>query len=333
MIVKALIKSVDYSSNVVTIRVPLFETAWSSDEVTFNATLINQPGLNSKYEVGDVVLAAFDNDLLHEVYIIGKVYLGPNESIGESSAKLSSVEISNSVVLPADTKLNFTKSDSSVNTGIRSITTLNDLYELIIDENKVITANPAETKDSDLLLSSIQIGKKNYRVQVQPRQQNIPYKAFYANGEKNVFYEVYPDDPPGKFMYVQSNPDAIATVQDFQGEITVTNFNVYIKDSLLKMGVYPNFNGLQFCNASIISVDNSWPTHFEEAIRTLFEINDQEEIDSIHFQAIGGVYSAAECSLKIEVYLFDPDEQTAHVAEAAIINRYSGSAMTAVSYR
>ena len=73
MIVKGLIKTIDFTDNSCTVRLPLFETAASQGEVVLPATILIQPGMYNGYAEGDVVFVDFENDTLSRPIVIGKL--------------------------------------------------------------------------------------------------------------------------------------------------------------------------------------------------------------------------------------------------------------------
>lgn len=151
---------------------------------------------------------------------------------------------------------------------------------------------------------------------------NIPEKAFYTNG--TYFYEVNPSTPTW-----QASSQYIRRISDFSGTANVNNLETYLKQTLLGMASgFPNFEGLQFCNASIIPISDTWPSRFDSAIKTVLGISNSYKVDSIRIQAIGAKYSAAECSLKIEVYLWNTSQAKAYLGQCVIISRSSGTSIS-----
>ena len=152
---------------------------------------------------------------------------------------------------------------------------------------------------------------------------NIPEKAFYCDND--YFYEVSPTTPTW-----QASSQYIRRVNDYSGSVNVGSIEQYFKITLLGMAQgYPGFEGLQFCNASIISCGyRQFPSNFEESLKRLLSIPSSYEIDSIRLQAIGSKWSAAECSLKIELYLWSYKDSEPHMAEAVIVSTDDGVGIT-----
>ena len=76
MIVKGIIKSIDYSGNTCTVRIPIFESAANENEVVISAILSTLPGIYNGYKEEDVVFIAFENNDYDMPVVIGKLYLG-----------------------------------------------------------------------------------------------------------------------------------------------------------------------------------------------------------------------------------------------------------------
>ena len=96
MIVKGLIKTINFSDNSCTVRLPIFETAASQGEVILKAVMLTQPGLYNGYSEGDIVFVDFENDKLNQPIILGKLYLGAAKE--EASPVHSSLAVSNLTV-------------------------------------------------------------------------------------------------------------------------------------------------------------------------------------------------------------------------------------------
>ena len=71
MIVKGIIKTIDFSDNSCKVRIPLFETAASSGEVILKAIMLIQPGSYNGYVEGDVVFVDFENNDLGQPIVCG----------------------------------------------------------------------------------------------------------------------------------------------------------------------------------------------------------------------------------------------------------------------
>ena len=134
MIVKGLIKSIDYSDNSCMVRLPIFETAATKSEVVLKAVLLAQPGMYNGYKEGDVVFVDFENDKLNQPIIIGKLFLGPaKESEAPTALSVANLAVSKSATLPIDTKLVLEDSGGAVpvENGITSYKSLTDIIKAL----------------------------------------------------------------------------------------------------------------------------------------------------------------------------------------------------------
>lgn len=159
MIVKGLIKSIDFADNSCKVRLPIFETAASSGEVVLKATILIQPGMYNGYAEGDVVFVDFENDKLSQPIVIGKLYLGAgkeSEIPSHAALSVSNLNVTRSATLPIDTKLVLDDVGDTVpvENGITSYKSITDiikaLYKAEADVDQV-------THDQTEMVSKIQV--------------------------------------------------------------------------------------------------------------------------------------------------------------------------------
>lgn len=134
MIVKGLIKSIDYSDNSCMVRLPIFETAATKSEVVLKAVMLSQPGMYNGYAEGDVVFVDFENDKLNQPIVIGKLFLGPaKENTAPTALSVANLTVSKSATLPIDTKLVLEDSGGAVpvENGITSYKSLTDIIKAL----------------------------------------------------------------------------------------------------------------------------------------------------------------------------------------------------------
>mgnify|MGYP003292549718 CR=1 FL=1 len=108
MIVKGIIKTINFSENSCTVRLPLFETAAAQGEVILDAIISIQPGLYNGYTEGDVVFVDFENNKLSQPIIVGKLYLGAAKEAAAgapSAMTVSNLKVTTQATLPVDTRL------------------------------------------------------------------------------------------------------------------------------------------------------------------------------------------------------------------------------------
>ena len=107
MTVKGLIKSIDYTGNTCTVRIPTFESAANDSEVCLPANIAMTPGLYNNYKEGDVVYVAFENNQLESPIVIGKLFLGTATEQKDPRGALNcdTIYSSTPISIPIDTKL------------------------------------------------------------------------------------------------------------------------------------------------------------------------------------------------------------------------------------
>lgn len=139
MITKGVIKTINYSNNTCTVRIPLFETAGSSGEVIFTATFMIQPGIYNGYSEGDVVFVDFEDNKLSYPIIIGKLFKGATTELANkklSSITASSLQVSKDATIPLTTKLSFSNPETTrvkVDRDYSNYKTLLDIIKAIKD--------------------------------------------------------------------------------------------------------------------------------------------------------------------------------------------------------
>ena len=134
MIVKGIIKSIDYQGNTCVVRIPLFETASGDKNVEITATFATLPGIYNGYKENDVVFVGFENNVIDKPIVLGKLYLGADIEGKEARGAINcdnfkaeapiSIPIDSKLVLDNDSK-NLT--DVNVNNGLSSYNTIADI--------------------------------------------------------------------------------------------------------------------------------------------------------------------------------------------------------------
>jgi hypothetical protein len=108
MITKGIIKSINRLENSCMVRIPLLEAA-AGPEVEMPAIIVTQPGMSNGYKEKDIVMVSFENGKIDHPVVIGKLYLGANDSSNEVVGALScnSLTVGENATLPLTTKLTF----------------------------------------------------------------------------------------------------------------------------------------------------------------------------------------------------------------------------------
>ena len=159
MIVKGLIKSINFSDNSCRVRLPVFETAASQGEVVVTAIMSIQPGLYNGYNEGDVVFVDFENNRLNQPVVVGKLYLGSaKETTAKASGSLSvsNLKVSSNATLPIDTKLVLDRTGTTVDVdnGITSYKSITDIIKALYKAESSVTK---VSEDQSQVISKIEV--------------------------------------------------------------------------------------------------------------------------------------------------------------------------------
>lgn len=85
MITRAIINKIDYESNKIRVRIPIYDGAQNSQESTSDddlswASVLCIPGLIIDYKIGDIVIVGFEDDDIGKPIILGYLRLSNGES-------------------------------------------------------------------------------------------------------------------------------------------------------------------------------------------------------------------------------------------------------------
>ena len=141
MLTKGEIKTINDNNNTGTVRVPLFETSDSNDQVIIDAIFVIPPGIFNGYRPGDIVEVGFENSSLTPAVVLGRLYLGANiENQKTPNGTLcgDQLRISKYAELPVSTKLLSEKSDTVADSKTNAAS-FKSIGDLIIEINKLKT--------------------------------------------------------------------------------------------------------------------------------------------------------------------------------------------------
>ena len=141
MLTKGEIKTINYNNNTGTVRVPLFETSDSNDQVIIDAIFVIPPGIFNGYRPGDIVEVGFENSSLTPAVILGRLYLGANienQKTPNGTICGDQLRISKYAELPVSTKLLSEKSDKVADSET-NVASFKSIVDLIIEINKLKT--------------------------------------------------------------------------------------------------------------------------------------------------------------------------------------------------
>lgn len=164
MIIKGILKTIDYNNNSCTVRLPLFETTNNSGEVVLPAIFLVQPGMFNGYNEGDIVFVDFENNKLDAPIIIGKLYLGSEKETSSSQKgglKIADLTVDSSATLPLDTKLIFDDPSTThvpVDNRYSNYKSLLDIINAInATEDTVASVNKELLDNSEAAISEIKV--------------------------------------------------------------------------------------------------------------------------------------------------------------------------------
>lgn len=116
MVTKGILQNINYTGNTCRVRIPYFETVgMQNNEAVFDATIAGAPGSYNGYKENDVVYVAFEDGAASAPVVIGKLYLGVSSenSNGTGALNCSDLIVTNSAILPLDTKLSYSSKYST----------------------------------------------------------------------------------------------------------------------------------------------------------------------------------------------------------------------------
>lgn len=119
MLTKAIIQTVDYSTNRCVVRIPLFESSASSDPIIAEALISTAPGLVNSYFAGDIVFIGFEENKINKPVILGKLFRQTDLSskFTRGNVACGSLSVAETAELPFTTSFMLPKADNSaVNT-------------------------------------------------------------------------------------------------------------------------------------------------------------------------------------------------------------------------
>ena len=141
MLTKGEIKTINYNNNTGTVRVPLFETSDSNNQVIIDAIFVIPPGIFNGYRPGDIVEVGFENSSLTPAVVLGRLYLGANienQKVPNGTICGDQLRISKFAELPVSTKLLSEKSDTVADSETNAAS-FKSIGDLIIEINKLKT--------------------------------------------------------------------------------------------------------------------------------------------------------------------------------------------------
>lgn len=141
MLCKAVIKYIDFNSNMATVRIPVFESAGSVGEALFEANIAITPGVINSYKEADVVIVGFENSSKSKPIILGKLFVSLTDEQQRGAISCENLKVASRASIPFST--NFisideagldiadAKQDTNIFTNITSVADLiNSIHKL-----------------------------------------------------------------------------------------------------------------------------------------------------------------------------------------------------------
>jgi len=135
--------------NKLRVRTPIFETSGNTAQVILVCSVCHDPGSLNGYKADDTVYVTFtDNDFTRPV-VLGKLYLGLENEEGSNFQKANALEVTQSAILPANTKigdLDFT----DISGNLKKVAELDSILSrkqnrLVAGTNITLVDNPNDT--------------------------------------------------------------------------------------------------------------------------------------------------------------------------------------------
>lgn len=107
MLVKGKIISIDLTSNTCQLHIPVFDNSNGGNATIIEAIFSNTPGSYCGYNVGDTVIAGFENEEFSKPIILSKLYIDYNLDKNNSCGNINcdSLAVTKNASLPIMTKL------------------------------------------------------------------------------------------------------------------------------------------------------------------------------------------------------------------------------------
>ena len=143
MITKAKIESISDDSKYATIRIPMYNKASTAVGATQSnhlnsAPIVALPGITPKYQVGDTVYVAFEDDDISQPVILGNLVSAATTST--SNIKVHSIEATMDIHMPPKINLGNTEyKEIDINTLIRKLNEATKKIEKLEEQiNKLV---------------------------------------------------------------------------------------------------------------------------------------------------------------------------------------------------
>lgn len=183
MLTKGQITSVDYASNKIYVRIPLFENTGDSNKAILEARLSIVPGIYNSYNKDDIVWVAFSEDQIDLPVVIGKFYKGASDEKNATSV------ISGSMFrLPAEssiissTSLNNNKDYSEdkygtieklISTNINISNEVDLVWDKLNNVSDLVNIDTKSIKNLTTTVEYLKINTKNLSAKINTKQNKL----------------------------------------------------------------------------------------------------------------------------------------------------------------
>ena len=250
MIVKGIIKTIDFKGNTCTVRIPVLENSANGAEVVIPAVFSMIPGLYNGYKVNDVVFVAFENDQLNSPVVISKLYLGADtESKNPRGAiNADSFKATNPITIPVSTKLTLDNAPNKLNTakvknGLADFKSISDIIKglqvqteqigsinvQLVDTGKELGAKVNKTQDARTTGLGWNLTNDSWTIQAYDSQYDFKYVDLFKVTKEGV--EISGDLKIKGLPRYTRTTYAITDEKNEQGECPITQMPWYYIDA------------------------------------------------------------------------------------------------------
>lgn len=229
MVIKGIITEINYNTNTGSVRIPQFETASTKGEIIIPCTFAIPPGVYNGYQVNDIVWAAFETNNYSHPVIIGKLYLGATKEGSQEGGggNFIDLKVSNSAVLPLDTKFlrysGSTVTNAEINSSYTTLTAfiadLSDLKQKIQEKDERRTVYSIREQRIGQWVSQQALFNRTITYTSGITEINLPELV----DKKMIYDEIFIDI---SHSYYYSTPTQISNITTGTINLTAQQINV-----------------------------------------------------------------------------------------------------------
>lgn len=174
MLTKAIIQSVNYSTNKCTVRIPLFETSASTEPIFAEALISTPPGLCNNFFEGDVVFVGFEENKINKPIILGKLFRRPDfeTEIRGGNVTCGNLKVKSTAQLPLSTTFEIpTVTDGSLNDkkylGLSSV-------KALLDTVLTLSENAKDSRNLTSIQTHVRVTPRVYQESIFTETEDSP---------------------------------------------------------------------------------------------------------------------------------------------------------------